>query len=77
MKTANKDKDEAVKAEADKTNKVAEGVAAKEKLIRELDAKIKDMRDRFEQNEQAGSEHSGPRQTDPDQLADRENGPLG
>jgi hypothetical protein len=37
-----------VQAGDDKAKKVAEGVAAKEKLITELNAKIKDMRERFD-----------------------------
>ncbi len=41
-------KNEAVKAEADKANKIAAGGGEKEKLIRELDAKVKDMRERLE-----------------------------
>ncbi len=53
LKTANKEKGEAVKAEADKTLKVGEGVAAKEKLIREQEAKIKDMKERLDTSEQA------------------------
>jgi hypothetical protein len=53
LKTANKDKGEAVKAEAAKTIKVGEGVAAKEKLIREQAAKIKDMKERLDTSEQA------------------------
>jgi hypothetical protein len=48
LAAANKTKAEAVQAEADKTNKVAEGVAAKEKLIRDLEAKLKDTRERFD-----------------------------
>ena len=49
LNAANAEKNTAVKAEADKAVKIAAGVAAKEKLIRELDAKIKDMRERLDQ----------------------------
>jgi hypothetical protein len=48
LAAANKSKGEALQAEAAKTIKVAEGVAGKEKMIRELEAKLKDMRERFD-----------------------------
>jgi hypothetical protein len=50
LAAAKKSDADLLQAEADKGNKITAGVAAKDKLIAELDAKIKDMRERLDQN---------------------------
>jgi hypothetical protein len=50
LAAAKKSDADLLQAEADKGNKIAAGVAAKDKIIAELDAKIKDMRERLDQN---------------------------
>jgi hypothetical protein len=56
LKAADSDKDAKVKEQADKTLVVSAGVAAKEKLIREQEAKIKEMRERFDLNAQGAAD---------------------